>query len=212
MDYKQYANLPLLTGISAQQLHHFHERGALRLVNIEPEEGYIIRQGGHCNSLTMLTQGTLMCHTQGNGWTLEEEIHAPAIIEEEALWSLDQTYLHTYRPLTPGQVIISERRAVIQSLMSNEIFRLNLLMRLSSRLSRSQKASQWQSHPTLRQQIYAFIRSIQSTDTYPKILHIKMKTLSDIVRQTRLNVSRELNQMSREGLIGLRREHISIYK
>ena len=204
MDYKQYANLPLLTGISAQQLHHFHERGALRLVNIEPEEGNIIRQGGHCNSLTMLTQGTLM--------TLEEEIHAPAIIEEEALWSLDQTYLHTYRPLTPGQVIISERRAVIQTLMSNEIFRLNLLMRLSSRLSRSQKASQWQSHPTLRQQIYAFIRSIQSTDTYPKILHIKMKTLSGIVRQTRLNVSRELNQMSREGLIGLRREHISIYK
>ena len=96
--------------------------------------------------------------------------------------------------------------------MSNEIFRLNLLMRLSSRLSRSQKASQWQSHPALRQQIYAFIRSIQSTDTYPKILHIKIKTLSDIVRQTRLNVSRELNQMSREGLIGLRREHISIYK
>ena len=207
--YLQVTALPLLQGISAEDILHMQERGALRIVSMEPEEGDIIQQGQHCRTLTMLMEGTLACTSQGEDWTLVEEIHAPAIIEEEALWSLSQTYNHTYSPASEGRLLVIDRHNVMQIMLHNDIFRINLLTKMSARLERNYHSGQLPPPDSIAQKIERFVRDISCTSTWPKRLRIKMTTLAGIIDETRLQTSKALRQMEAEGHLSLSREQIT---
>lgn len=188
------------------------ERGAIRTVSMEPEEGEIIVQGQHCKTLTMLMQGILTCTTYGEGWTLTEDISAPAIIEEEALWSLSQKYNHTYRPKCEGRLLVIDRFHVMHTMMNYDIFRINLLTRMSSRLERAYLAEMNHSSKDIKEKINHFIQKISCTSEVPKTLSIKMTTLADIIDETRLKVSMTLRKMQETGEIKLSREQITFHK
>ena len=207
--YLQATALPLLQGISAENILHMQERGAMRIVSMEPEEGDIIQRGQHCRTLTMLMEGTLACTTLGEDWTLVEDIHAPAIIEEEALWSLSQTYSHTYCPTCEGRLLVIDRGHMMQTMLHNDVFRINLLTRMSTRLERNFHNSQLPPPDSVAQKIVRFVQCISSTTTWPKRLHIKMTALAGIIGETRLQVSKALRQMEAEGQISLTRELIT---
>ena len=207
--YLQVTALPLLQGISAEDILHMQERGALRIVSIEPEEGDIIQHGQHCRTLTMLMEGTLSCTTNGEDWTLVEEIHAPAIIEEEALWSLSQTYNHTYCPTSEGHLLVIDRRHMMQTMLQNDIFRINLLTRMSTRLERNYHNIQQPPPDSIAQKIERFVKDISCTTTCPKRMRIKMTTLAAIMGETRLQVSKALRQMEAKGQVSLSREQIT---
>ena len=207
--YLRVTALPLLQGISAEDILHMQERGALRIVSMEPEEGDIIQHGQHCRTLTMLMEGTLACTTEGEDWTLVEEIHAPAIIEEEAMWSLSQTYNHTYCPTSEGHLLVIDRRHVMQTMLQNDIFRINLLTRMSTRLERNYHSGQLPTPDSIAQKIVRFVQGISCTITCPKRLRIKMTTLAGIMGETRLQVSKALRQMEAEGQVTLAREQIT---
>ena len=206
--YLQVTALPLLQGISAEDILHMQERGALRIVSMEPEEGDIIQHGQHCRTLTMLMEGTLSCTTNGEDWTLVEEIHAPAIIEEEALWSLSQTYNHTYCPKSEGHLLVIDRRHVMQTMLHSDIFRINLLTRMSTRLERNYHNNQLPPPDSIAQKIERFVQDISCTTTWPKRMRIKMTTLAGIMGETRLQVSKTLRQMEAKGQVSLSREQI----
>jgi hypothetical protein len=207
--YLRVTALPLLQGISAEDILHMQERGALRIVSMEPEEGDIIQHGQHCRTMTMLMEGTLACTTEGEDWTLVEEIHAPAIIEEEAMWSLSQTYNHTYCPTSEGHLLVIDRRHVMQTMLQNDIFRINLLTRMSTRLERNYHSGQLPPPDSIAQKIVRFVQDISCTTTCPKRLRIKMTTLAGIMGETRLQVSKALRQMEAEGQVTLAREQIT---
>ena len=207
--YLQVTALPLLQGISAEDILHMQERGALRIVSMEPEEGNIIQNGQHCRTLTMLMEGTLSCTTNGEDWTLVEEIHAPAIIEEEALWSLSQTYNHTYCPKSEGHLLVIDRRHMMLTMLHNDIFRINLLTRMSTRLERNYHNNQLPPPDSIAQKIERFVKDISCTTTRPKRMRIKMTTLAAIMGETRLQVSKALRQMEAKGQVSLSREQIT---
>jgi CRP-like cAMP-binding protein len=206
--YLRVTALPLLQGISAEDILHMQERGALRIVSMEPEEGDIIQHGQHCRTLTMLMEGTLSCTTNGEDWTLVEEIHAPAIIEEEAMWSLSQTYNHTYCPKSEGHLLVIDRRHMMQTMLHNDIFRINLLTRMSTRLERNYHNNQLPPPDSIAQKIERFVKDISCTTTWPKRMRIKMTTLAAIMGETRLQVSKALRQMEAKGQVSLSREQI----
>ena len=207
--YLRVTALPLLQGISAEDILHMQERGALRIVSMEPEEGDIIQHGQHCRTLTMLMEGTLSCTTNGEDWTLVEEIHAPAIIEEEAMWSLSQTYNHTYCPKSEGHLLVIDRRHVMQTMLHSDIFRINLLTRMSTRLERNYHNNQQPPPDSIAQKIERFVKDISCTTTWPKRMRIKMTTLAAIMGETRLQVSKALRQMEAKGQVTLAREQIT---
>ncbi len=207
--YIKAISLPLLQGLSAENILQMQERGAIRVISMEPEEGGIVVEGQYCKTLILLMEGTVACTTRGDGWTLTEEIHAPEVIEEEALWSLSQTYKHTYTPVTEGRMLIIDRQHVMHTLMHYDVFRINLLARMSTRLERMELLPRQHSpRNTTVQKIYHFIHSISHTANFPKSLHIKMTTLADIVDETRLNVSRALRTLQQQGVVSLSRGHI----
>ena len=157
----------------------------------------------------MLMEGTLACTTEGEDWTLVEEIHAPAIIEEESLWSLSQTYNHTYCPTSEGHLLVIDRRHVMQTMLHNDIFRINLLTRMSTRLERNYHSGQLPPPDSIAQKIVRFVQDISCTTTCPKRLRIKMTTLARIMGETRLQVSKALRQMEADGQVSLSREQIT---
>lgn len=210
--YLRVTALPLLQGISAEDILHMQERGALRIVSIEPEEGDIIQHGQHCRTLTMLMEGTLSCTTEGEDWTLVEEIHAPAIIEEEAMWSLSQTYNHTYCPTSEGHLLVIDRRHMMQTMLHNDIFRINLLTRMSTRMERNYHNNQLPPPDSIAQKIERFVKDISCTTIWPKRMRIKMTTLAAIMGETRLQVSKALRQMEAKGQVSLAREQITFLK
>ena len=183
----------------------------MRVISMEPEEGNIVVEGQTCRTLILLMDGTMTCTTNGTGWTLTEEIHAPEVIEEEALWSLSQTYKHTYAPKTDGRLIIVDRQHVMHTLMHHDIFRINLLTRMSTRLERQEQGARQPAPRDTAQKIMHFVRTISHNATFPKSLHIKMTTLANIVDDTRLNVSRALRGLQARGILTLSRERITIH-
>lgn len=209
--YIQATSIPLLQGISAEDLLQMQERGAIRIISMEPEEGNIVVEGQYCKTLILLMDGTVACTTKGDGWTLTEEIHAPEVIEEEALWSLSQSYKHTYTPTSNGRLIIVDRNHVMHTLMHHDIFRINLLTRMSTRLERNEFSARHSAPRDTAQKILHFIHTISHTDTFPKSLYIKMTTMASIVDETRLNVSRALRELQQQGIMTLSRGHITIH-
>lgn len=210
--YNQITALPLLQGISAEHILQMKERGALRIVSMEPEEGNVIHAGQRCNTLTMLMEGTLLCTTEGEGWVMTEELHAPAIIEEDALWSLSQKYTHTYTPKKEGKLLVIDRNHVTHIMMHNDVFRINLLTRMSTRIERLNTFIQVRQAESIAHKIERFAQSISHTPCMPKHLSIKMTTLAKIVGETRLRVSQTLHRMQQEGMLSLTREQITFHQ
>ncbi len=209
--YIHATSLPLLQGFSADQILEMQERGALRLISMEPEEGDIVVEGQHCKTLIFLMEGSITCTTRGEGWTLKEEIHAPAVIEEEAMWSLSQTYKHTYSPTCEGRLLIVDRQHVMHTLMHYDIFRINLLTRMSTCLERMNIHSRQPAPQGIAQKIVHFIQGISQTDTFPKNLQIKMTTLANIIDETRLNVSHTLRELQEQGMVKQSRGNILVH-
>lgn len=209
--YIKVASLPLLQGISAEQILNMQERGALRIISMEPEEGEVIMEEQHCNTLTMLLEGSMVCTTKGEDWLLEEEIHAPSVLEEEAMWSLSQRYNHSYRAKVKGKLMVIDRQHMTQIMLHNDIFRLNLLARLSARLERNYLSARNLHQINIREKILKLLKSISTTPTCPKRWFIKMTTLANAIDETRLNVSKTLREMQQEGILSLSRELITIH-
>ena len=210
--YNKITSLPLLQGISAEHILQMRERGALRIVSMEPEEGNVIHAGQRCNTLNMLMEGTLLCTTEGDGWVMTEELHAPDIIEEDALWSLSQKYTHTYTPKKEGKLLVVDRNHVTHIMMHNDIFRINLLTRMSTRIERLNTFIQVRQAECIAHKIEHFAQSISYTASMPKHLSIKMTTLAQIIGETRLRVSQTLHQMQKEGILSLAREQITFHQ
>ena len=209
--YIQATSLPLLQGLSAENILQMQERGAMRIISMEPEEGDIVVEGQYCKTLILLMEGTVACTTNGEGWTLTEEIHAPEVLEEEALWSLSQTYKHTYTPTTNGRMLIVDRGHIMHTLMSYDVFRINLLARMSTRLERRELLSRHPFPHDTAQKILHFVHTVSCTANFPKSLHIKMAVLADILDDTRLNVSRALRDLQQQGTVTLSRGNITIH-
>lgn len=206
--YSSLSSLPLLQGIGADVLLDWQERHVMRIVSVEKDEGVVIGQGEYCRTLSMLMEGEMECCLKADDWDLTETICAGQVIEEEAVWSLSQRYARSYMATMDAKMVVVSREHVMRTLMHNEIFRINLLGRMASRLEKQRNAVMERATSTVEEHIMRFVHGIQLNAGGEKVLDIKMETLAAIVRETRLNVSRTLHRMQDEGKIRMTRERI----
>lgn len=209
MYYSSLSSLPLLQGIGADVLLDWQERHVMRIVSVEKDEGVVIGQGEYCRTLSMLMEGEMECSMTADDWKLTERIYAGQVIEEEAVWSLSQRYARSYKATTDAKMVVVSREHVMRTLMNNEIFRINLLGRMASRLEKHNNAATERATYTVEEHITRFVRNIQLNAGGEKVLDINMESLAAIVRETRLNVSHTLHRMQDEGKIRITRGRIT---
>ena len=209
--YDKLAGTPLFQGLTNGELMQiigqtkfsFHKCAAERTIRDEGEP---------CDSMAFLFDGTarIISFADDHGYSVEETLLAPYIIQPERLFGLTQRYTRRFVASTPCHIMELGKGDVMR--LSDEfiIFRMNLMNVLSTA---SQKAgrSMWKPMPAdARGRLTRFFKDHCTTPTGSKTIRIKMTRLALETGLGRLAVSKELNGMEEAGLLAFSRGIISI--
>ena len=214
MEHSMYDNLlqlPLFQGLCKDDFTTIIEKVKFHFLNYK-ENDIIRNQGDTCNQLVFLLSGeiTQKVANEEEGYTLSETLHAPHIIEPYSLFGMDTRYTATYLAKTDATLLTIDQAYVYTELNNYEIFRLNYLNILSNRIQVSHKKL-WSNHlSSLNEKFVYFLLDRCLKPQGDKVLNITMEDLARIVNETRINVSRMLNDMHQQGLIQLKRKEIYI--
>ena len=172
----------------------------------------VIREGSPCNQLYFLMSGTLSTTTDSDdhGFSMTEQITAPAILQPERIFGLTQHHTRSFIALTSCNCMTLDKSEVLRLTEEYVVFRINLLNILSTQSQRLQRRLWHQQPRELDKRIIRFLESHCLHPAGPKTLRIKMTRFAEELNDSRLNVSRALNRMQENGLITLHREHIVI--
>ena len=119
-------------------------------------------------------------------------------------------YTASYQTQTQVKVLTIDKAYIFTELNKHEIFRLNFLNILSNRV---QTANQklWDNHiGSLNEKLVHFIATRSQNPGGEKTLQITMEDWAGLIDETRINLSRLLNELQTEGLVQLKRKEFFI--
>lgn len=210
--YGRLLRLPLFQGMSREELTELI--GHTRLSFVRHEAGTVIYDEGQpCEAMTFLLGGraTLISHSDSHSYRVEEELPAPALLPPENLFGLSQCQAHTCQATTACDLLMLSKADVLRLTEHYGIFRSNLLNIIATRAQRLARRP-WHDHPqSVRHKIGRFLSERCLYPTGAKCFHIKMQQLATAIGESRLQVSRELHAMERDGLIAHARGCIRVW-
>jgi len=209
--YETLLQMPLFQGLGEDEITKII--GKVKLHFQKYKAGSVIfRSGDSCNNLTFLLKGELMLESTDtdNNFVLKEFEEAPDLVELFSLFGLYTNYFSTYTAETDVDLISIDKSFVLMELDKYEIFRLNFRNILSNRAQQLHEKL-WQSnYSCLETKIVDFLLARCERPFGKKLLKIKMEDFALIIGETRLSVSKYLNNLEKEGLVILRRTEIEI--
>ena len=209
--YDTLLSLPLFQGMSQTDFNSLLQK--IRLDFIRYEDGdVIIEKGSRCGSLAFLINGTVESSRSGmdGNFTFSELIEAPFLIEPYSMFGRAGSYQRTYTAIGSCSFLMVDKQYIYTELGKYNICRMNLLNILSGRVQQLDSHIWSLDGMSLRERIIRFIKGLSDIQSGQKRLAIKMNDLATLMDATRLNVSRELNALEKDGLISLRRKEIFI--
>jgi CRP-like cAMP-binding protein len=202
---------PLFLGMSRDDLEII--AGHTRFGFLKLEAGKtVVKLGDNCNQLHFLINGNLRVRTYSDdyGYSVEEQMQAPNILQLESVFGYYQRYTHDFIAQTDVNFITIDKEEVMRLTEDFLVFRLNIMNHFAT-LTQKKMRQVWTRPPqSLEDRV---IRFLVQHSTYPaghKVFNILMTRLADEVNDSRLNVSRVLNEMQHKGMILLGRGKIDI--
>lgn len=210
--YDNLLLLPLFQGLSKNDFTTILEKVRFHFLTYQEGETFI-RQGETCQQLCFLLSGKAVARTmvEEPAYTLSETIDAPTIIEPQSLFGMQPKYTATYQAQTQVKVLTIDKSYIFSELNKHEIFQLNFLNILSNR---AQTANQklWNAYVgSLNEKVIQFI-ALRSQNPIggEKMLKITMEDWANLIDETRINLSRLLNELQDKGLLQLKRREFFI--
>lgn len=211
MLYDKLLRLPLFTGMSYDELQRIMSKTKIDFGKVA-EGNIVVRRGEKCSRLLIIIDGEVESTAEADdgSYTMTETLHAPVIIQQQSIFGRFQEFTRTITAITKVNTITLDK-AEIQTLISKSfVFRLNMLGTFSTYIQKKEQEL-WRPTPSsLEDRIISFFRLHCLTPTGHKVFKIKMKTLADILNDSRINISRALNSMQKRGIINLSRGKIDI--
>ena len=209
--YDNLLLLPLFQGLSKNDFTTILEKVRFHFLTYQEGETFI-RQGEDCQQLCFLLNGKAVARTtdQEHAYTLSETFDAPTIIEPQSLFGMHPHYTATYQAQTQVKVLTIDKAYIFSELNKYEIFQLNFLNLLSNRV---QTANQkiWNTHiGTLNEKVVHFFAFRSQNPGGEKTLQITMEDWAGLIDETRINLSRLLNELQGKGLLQLKRKEFFI--
>jgi CRP-like cAMP-binding protein len=198
--------LPLFQGMAKEELTSILGKVKLHFSKLKPGDT-ILRVGQSCEQLVFVLSGEVASSTSplDNSYTVTEIFQAPWLIEPQALFGLNTSYASTHIAHTAVSLLVVNKSFVLEELSQYPIFRLNYVNMLSYRAQLLYKKD-WHATPrTIQERTKEFVRLHVERLSGEKNIKIKMEHLGVIINETRLSVSRMLNDMKRRGLVELHR-------
>jgi CRP-like cAMP-binding protein len=209
--YEALLQLPLFQGLCTDDFTCIIEKVKFHFRSYSGNE-VIMNQGDACNQLAFLLEGNLLSKRTDDkhGFKLIETITAPAIIEPYSLFGMYPYYESTYQAQEEVKLLVIDKSYILSELSNYEIFRLNYLNLLSNRAQVNQRKL-WNTHiGSLEEKLANFFLSRCLKPEGTKTLQIGMEELAGLINETRINVSRKLNELREKSIILLRRKEIHI--
>lgn len=209
--YDTLLQLPLFQGLCKEDFTSIIERVKLHFQTYKQRDT-IVEQGETCSKLVFLLNGevALKFVDTVHGYIFSETLKAPYIIEPYSLFGMSTCYTASYQAHTDAQILTIDKAYVFTELNNYEIFRLNYLNILSNRIQIAHQKL-WHNHiGTLNEKFNNFLLARSLTPQGEKMLQITMEDLAKLINETRINVSRMLNERQKQGLLELRRKAIYI--
>ena len=209
--YDNLLQLPLFQGMSKDEFTSIIERVKLHFVTIKAGET-IARQGQPGNQLIYLLSGEIIAHTkdENNLYAISETFGETHVIEPYSLFGMRPYYTATYYAKKEAKLLCIDKSFIFSELINYEIFRINYLNILSNRIQVSHKKL-WSNHmSSLNEKFIHFLLNRCQKPQGEKVLHTTMEDLARMVSETRINVSKMLNDMQQQGLVQLKRKEIYI--
>ena len=204
--YDKLIELPLFIGISTDELSDIVGQTKFGFHKLAVDRP-LVSTDDKCTQLFFLMSGTLrvVSYADNYRYRIEEELSAPAVIQPEHLFGLQQRYTKDFIAHTDCSLLSLDKAEVLRLLDSYLIFRLNLLNSISMQAQRMSRIPWRQQSSDIRQQFVNFLRLRCLTQAGCKVLRISMEELAKELHQSRLNVSRMLNALQNEGLLTMSR-------
>lgn len=172
----------------------------------------VVKEGDVCNSLYFLVKGTVSVDTcpDDRSYRMNEQLSAPWLIQPEVIFGLSLRYTYTVKTLDECRFILLSKDEVLRLFDDILTFRLNLLNLLAS-LSQQRQHKMWRRAPqNMQERIIRFIADHCIYPAGPKKLYMLMSQLGKELNDSRLDVSKALNEMQHQGLLELHRGCIVI--
>ncbi len=203
--------LPLFLGMSRNDLHQAAGKTRFDFMKVPAEEP-IVGEGEPCLHLFFLLSGTVTVWTEADdhGYRVVESLTAPEIFQPECVFGLNQRFTHSYIAQTDCSIMRLEKRDILKLAEMFEIFRINLLNLISAQTQKLSKKHQRVPPKSLEERIIRFLESHCIRPAGEKDFFVKMTRIAEEVNDSRLDVSRALNNLKKEGLLQLSRGKIHV--
>ena len=204
--------MPLLQGLSGQDLARLEEIHGLEVETIPSSPQPLLNQGDACTHLLLVANGVLRRkHVSQDGrLRLAANQHSPLAVEPESLYGLHCHYHNSYYAETDLQVITVRKADVGKCLMNVPVFRYNLLNYLSA-VTHKQTMMMVPCPPrTVVGKFLHLFEILCREDDSEISMSVKMTDLALYLEETRLTVSRMLNRLASQQVIELARSTINL--
>jgi len=209
--YETLLKMPLFQGLGEDEITKIVGKVKLHFQKYKAGS-VILRSGDPCNELTFLLKGEIMLEStdKDNNFVLKEFQSAPDLVGFYSLFGIKTCYFSTYTAETDVDVVSIDKSFILTELDKHDIFRLNFRNILSNRLQQFHDRL-WQfTYSCLETKIVDFLLARCEKPYGKKQLKIKMEDFAAIIGETRLSVSKCLNQLEKDGLVILRRTEVEI--
>lgn len=211
--YESLLQLPYFQGMSKDELTSILDKVKFEFIHKTSNE-QILLQGDDCNKFIILIQGTIIaerCSHDGK-YKLQEVLNPPYAIEPYSLFGATPKYKRNYYAKGECNILVIDKLYFYSEFSKHSIFSINLLNLISRRIQISENAIWQQTTNNIEERIVRFITLRSETHYGAKKLMTKMEDLAQMLSETRLNISRALNNMQQKGVIKLSRKEIHIPK
>ena len=209
--YDKLLQLPLFQGLCKSDFTNILEKVKLHFHKYN-KGSRVVKQGDTCNQLIFILGGQIMSEAidEGHLYVLNEILDSPSIIEPYSLFGMHTHYTASYWAATDIHVLSIDKSYILSQLTKYEIFNLNYLNMLSNR-AQTVYYKLWNTHiGNTQEKIANFLQLRCSVPMGTKTLSIKMEDLAQLIDDTRINVSKILNDWQNKKLIKLSRKKIII--
>lgn len=209
--YDTLLQLPLFQGLCKNDFTNIIGKVKLHFRKYDADD-IIVEQGEPCDQLIFLLNGEIISQAtdEQHSYSLFETFGSPFVIEPYSLFGMQTRYTATYKVRIETNIVTIEKSFVLAELNNYEIFRLNYLNILSNRAQVAYEKL-WNSYAgSIQDKIVDFILLRSMRPDGEKVLKIKMEDLANLIDETRINVSKVLNDLQEKKLIQLTRKEIYI--
>lgn len=209
--YNNLLALPLFLGMSRKDLQEVAGKTVFDFRKYQDGE-IIVQNGDPCHDLYFLLNGEMTVITESDDYCyrIEEKICAPEIFQPEQIFGLIQRFTHTYIAKNNCSIMRISKKGVMKLSDDYEICRLNLLNLISTLTQKATRRAYRVPPKTLIERITRFFESHCFRPAGEKTFYIKMTRIAEELNDSRLDISKALNQMQSLNLLQLHRGRIYI--